>query len=329
MSICLVTMEKFDLKDRKILYELDYNSRQSFRSIGRKVGLSKDSVSSRVKKLQEIGIIKEFVTEFDYLKLGYTALRFYFKYQYITPEIRKEITNYFVNYENSTVVFSLEGSYDLIVLILVKNVTDFYSFWQKTLDKYGDYFAERVYSNYVGESFYKKSFLLDKKENNSNFINVRGIKKVDFDDLDFQILKILTYNSRIPTIEIAKKLKLDTRTINRRINRLIKSGLIVYFTVTLDLDQLGYQCFKVDFFLKKYNLKHKIIKYVEQNPHLYTVDHTIDYADLELELYMKNLNHLHQFIEDILTKFPKSIRNHKYFQILKAYKYFRLDRKNI
>jgi len=322
-------MEKFDFKDRKILYELDYNSRQSFRSIGRNVGLSKDSVTSRVKKLQELGIIKEFVTEFDYLKLGYTALRFYFKFQYITPEIRKEIINYFVNYENSTVVFSLEGSYDLIVLILVKNVTDFYSFWQKTLDKYGDYFAERVYSNYVGESFYKKSFLLDEKENSLNFINVRGIKKVDFDDLDFQILKILTYNSRIPTIEIAKKLKLDTRTINRRINRLIKSGLIVYFTVNLDLDQLGYQCFKVDFFLKKYNLKYKIIKYVEQNPHLYAVDHTIDYADLELELYMKNLNHLHQFIEDISTKFPKSIRNYKYFQILKAYKYFRLDRKNI
>ena len=329
MSFCLVTMEKFDLKDRKILYELDYNSRQSFRSIGRKVGLSKDSVTSRVKKLQEIGIIKEFVTEFDYLKLGYTALRFYFKFQYITPEIRKEIINYFVNYENSTVVFSIEGSYDLIVLILVKNVTDFYSFWQKTLDKYGDYFAERVYSNYVGESYYKKSFLLDKKENSSNLINVRGFKKVDFDNLDFQILKILTYNSRIPTIEIAKKLKLDTRTVNRRINRLIKSGLILYFTVTLDLDQLGYQYFKVDFFLKKYNLKHKIIKYVEKNPHLFAVDYTIDYADLELELYMKNLNHLHQFIEDILTKFPKSIRNYKYFQVLKAYKYFRLDRKKI
>ena len=250
MSFYLVTMEKFDLKDRKILYELDYNSRQSFRSIGRKVGLSKDSVTSRVKKLQEIGIIKEFVTEFDYLKLGYTALRFYFKFQYITPEIRKEIINYFVNYENSIVVFSLEGSYDLIVLILVKNITDFYSFWQKTLDKYGDYFAERVYSNYVGESYYKKSFLLDKLENISNLINVRGFKKVDFDNLDFQILKILTYNSKIPTIEIAKKLKLDTRTVNRRINRLIKSGLILYFSVTLDLDQLGYQHFKVDFFLK-------------------------------------------------------------------------------
>jgi len=58
-------MEKLDLKDRKILYELDLNSRQSFRSIGRKVGLSKDIVASRVKKLQEEGIIIRFNTLID------------------------------------------------------------------------------------------------------------------------------------------------------------------------------------------------------------------------------------------------------------------------
>ena len=322
-------MEKLDVKDRKILYELDINSRQSFRSIGRKVGLSKDVVAARVKKLQEKGVIKDFVTIFDYLKLGYTALRFYLKFQYITPEIRNEIIAYFVNYENCTVVNSLEGSYDLIILILVKNVTNFYSFWQKTLDKYGDYFAERVYSNYVGESIYKKSFLLDEIEDKTRIISIRSYQKVDFDDLDFQIIKILSHNSRIPTIEIANELGLNARSINNRITKLIKSGLIIYFTVNIDLDRLGYHWFKVDFFLKEYNLKHKIIKYVEENPYLSAVDHTIDYADLELELYLKDINHLHQFIEDISIKFPKSIRNYKYFQTLDSIKFFQLDRKEI
>ena len=322
-------MEKLDLKDRKILYELDFDSRQSFHSLAKKVGLSKDIVVSRVKKLQEKGIIKDFITEFDYLKLGYTALRFYFKFQYITPEIRKEIIDYFVNYENCTVVDSIEGSYDLIVLILVKNVTNFYPFWQKTLDKYGDYFSERVYSNYVGESFYKKSFLLDEKDDRTNIIKLRSYKKVNYDDLDFQILKLLTYNSRIPTIEIAEKLKLNTNTIKNRINRLISSGIIIYFTINLNLGLLGYQYFKVDFFLKDYSLKYKIIKYIEKNPHLYAVDNTIDFADLEIELYLKNINHLHQFIEDISTKFPKSIRNYKYFQVLDNFKYSRLELKEI
>jgi DNA-binding Lrp family transcriptional regulator len=58
-------MEKLDLKDRKILYHLDLDSRQSFRSIGRKVGLSKDVVASRVKILNEI-IIKDLIIR-DYI----------------------------------------------------------------------------------------------------------------------------------------------------------------------------------------------------------------------------------------------------------------------
>ena len=70
-------MEKLDLKDRKILYVLDLDSRQSFRSIGRKVGLSKDIVTNRVKKLQEKGIIKRFFTYYDILQLGLNFLRFY------------------------------------------------------------------------------------------------------------------------------------------------------------------------------------------------------------------------------------------------------------
>jgi DNA-binding Lrp family transcriptional regulator len=50
-------LKNLDLKDRKILYELDLDSRQSFRSIGKKVGLSKDTVASRIKSLIQDGII--------------------------------------------------------------------------------------------------------------------------------------------------------------------------------------------------------------------------------------------------------------------------------
>ena len=56
-------MEKLDLKDRKILYHLDIDSRQSFSSIGRKVGLHKDVVANRVNKLVEKGIIRNFFTD--------------------------------------------------------------------------------------------------------------------------------------------------------------------------------------------------------------------------------------------------------------------------
>ena len=119
-------MEKLDLKDKKILYELDCDSRQSFRGIGRKVGLSKDVVASRVKRLQEIGIIKRFCIYYDVLQLGLNLLRFYFKFQYATPEIKKEIINHFMNDDSVKILFSTEGSYDLGVLMMVDSISDIY-----------------------------------------------------------------------------------------------------------------------------------------------------------------------------------------------------------
>ena len=90
-------MENIDIKDRKILYHLDLDSRQSFSTIGHKVRLHRDVVAQRVKKLQDNGILVRFNTLIDNLKLGYITYRFYIKFQYITPDIKNEIINHFVN----------------------------------------------------------------------------------------------------------------------------------------------------------------------------------------------------------------------------------------
>ena len=50
-------MEKLDLKDRKILYHLDLNCRQSNAQIGKKVGLSKQVVDYRIRRMEDERII--------------------------------------------------------------------------------------------------------------------------------------------------------------------------------------------------------------------------------------------------------------------------------
>jgi Lrp/AsnC family leucine-responsive transcriptional regulator len=314
-------MEKIDLRDQKILYHLDLDSRQSFSQVGKKVGLHKDVVAHRVKRLQEKGIIVRFNTLIDTLKLGYTCLRFYFNYQYITPEIKKEIIDHFVNFKRSQIVVSFEGSVELCVILLAKNVSEIHSFWQKTLSKYRDYFADQIIAPFIGENIYAKSFLLDEKEHRLNLIVRRGGEIVEYDDLDFQILKLLAFNSRMPTIDIAKKLNLTTTTIRKRIKRLIEIGVILKFHLTINWEKIGYKWFKVDLYLKDYNKIHQIIRYLETNPHLSYIDKTLGYADLELELIVKNVDQLKQIIEEISIKFPKMIRSYMYFSVANSHKW--------
>lgn len=324
-------MEKFDLKDRKILYQLDNDSRQSFRSIGRKVGLTKDVVTNRIKRLQEKGVIKNFRTRINIISLGYLYVRTYYVFQYTNPKIKKEIIEYFVNNKDTTVVISLEGSYDLLILTPNKNMLRLNSFSEQALNKYGDYIAEQASSIYLTVSWYALSFLLDEKDERRERVppvdertlpdTLEDFKPVKIDELDFKILEILALDARISTTEIAKKLHSTVTIIHHRIKKLMESRVIEGFGVTLDLGKLGYRFYHVNINLKKLAKRYQIIDYIRNNPHLYCIEKTIGHAaDLELEFYLKNVEHLHQIMEDLSSRFPDSIKNFNYFSYLEIHK---------
>ncbi|MBS3057620.1 MAG: winged helix-turn-helix transcriptional regulator, partial [Candidatus Diapherotrites archaeon] len=83
-----------DLKDWKILLELDLDSRQSLQSIGKKVGLSKEVVNYRIKKLLEEGIITNFFTRIDSSKIGVLAFRTFLRLYNLTPDKERDLIDY-------------------------------------------------------------------------------------------------------------------------------------------------------------------------------------------------------------------------------------------
>jgi DNA-binding Lrp family transcriptional regulator len=100
---------KLDLKDRRILYQLDIDSRQSLTQIGKKVGLKKDVVSYRIQRMQDEGVIKNFWTLIDAYKLGYIIFRFYLVFQYTNPEVKNKIIDYLAKDKHTCVINSIIG----------------------------------------------------------------------------------------------------------------------------------------------------------------------------------------------------------------------------
>lgn len=318
-------MEEIDLKDRKILYELDTNSRQSFSRLGKKVGLHKDVIAYRVKKLQEKGIIKCFYTEIDDYKLGYLRYRFYFKYQYSDPVIKEEIINFFIKNKYTRIIHSTEGHYNLVVISDVKGISKCFSVWETIIKKYREYFSDQVFSIIFKAYIYRYSFLLDRK-NKDREVRIKSIlygsdEIIKIDDLDNQILKIISQNSRIQTIEIAKKLNTTAITIKNRIKKLKEAGVIKAFRINIALPKLGYHRYKVDIILKDYEKLQKIIKYIEKNPNLDEVVLSIGHADLELIFILNNADQLRKIMDDLETKFPDTIKNYNHFNATKTYKW--------
>jgi Lrp/AsnC family transcriptional regulator for asnA, asnC and gidA len=316
-------MKKIDLKDKKILYQLDINSRQSSSQIAKKVGLTKKVVTYRIKRLKEVGIIKNFYTVIDAFKLGYISFRFYLVLQNMAPEIEEEIINYFVENKNTWWITKIEGRrFDLVVIIWVREINAFYSFWEKTLLKYKNYFAEQEFSIYTQLALYRYSFLLDDfmKEDRAKFEITGGGKKVECDELDFKILRLIATNARIPTTDIAKKLNISTNTVQKKIKNLFELDVIQAFRVNIDYIKFGYQFYKVDIELNDYQKIHQIINYIKTNPYLTIIEKSVGYEDLELRFHVRDLNHLHLIMKDITVNFPGVIKNYKYFYTSEIYK---------
>ena len=178
-------MTGLDIKDKKILYQLDIDSRQSFAQIGRKVGLSKNTIAYRMNKLEESSIITDYYTVINPHKLGFMTPRFHFTYQYATPAIKEEIIKYFTCHPKTMIVASTKGIFDLSVMFCMKNIKDLYSIWKDIQLKYSYYFQYQVFSFWIGEVRYKPSYLITNDCISTNRIKLRNIgiiKDIDVDE---------------------------------------------------------------------------------------------------------------------------------------------------
>lgn len=318
-------MEKIDKKDRKIIYHLDLNSRQSYQSIGKKIGLKPDLVAYRIKKLQEKNILKKFITNIDEYKLGFTRLRFYLNYQYPNPKIKRKIIDYFIKFKFCRVVSSIKGEYELILIMAVKSMPEFYKSWEIVLNEYREYFSNFEFSIYFQEDRYMYSFLLEQGKydvnNRLKFSLFGSGEKVKVDNLDLEILRLIAINARLPSIEIASILNTSARTISKRIKNLIKIGIIKGFSIELDFTKFEYNQFKANLLLNKHKGLNKVINYIKRNPNLVAIYKTVGYVDIELVFNVRNINDFYNIMENLTEKFPDLIKSYTYMYDLDTHKW--------
>jgi DNA-binding Lrp family transcriptional regulator len=303
-----------DVKGRKILYQLDTNARQSFSQIGKKVGLPKTVVSYRVKKMQKNGIINSFYTVIDTFKLGYSSFRIYLGFQYISPEIEKEIIDHFAKNRLNWWIISADGRFNLAVIMWVKEVSEFYTFWEDTLKKYRDFFRVQQFSVYIQSQEFLKDFLLtsDQTKDRYEYVVNGTTTNKNLDEIDMHLLKLIANNARIPIGELSMNLNISFNAVKQRIKRLMKLGIILGFRVDINYKKLGYEFYKADIELIDYKDRSKIITYVKMNPHLIRIDKSIGISDLELEFHVKDHDQFQNIIADLQKNFKDTIRNYKY-----------------
>src|SRR3989344_1638916 len=132
-----------DLLDKRIIYGLDLNARISSTRLAKKLRKSKETVNFRINRLIKEGYIKGFYTVFNTSKLGWYYYKAYIKFKNITPEKEKELLNWISKQDHIAYLASIEGYYDCIFLVMVKNAKNMLDFLEPFMKIYGDYILEK------------------------------------------------------------------------------------------------------------------------------------------------------------------------------------------
>lgn len=325
-------MEGLDLKDRKILYELDINARQPDSRIAKKVGLSREVVRYRIHRLQEEGYINYFLTTLNSMKLGFIWFRTFFKFQNLGTQKEEEILEWLRR--QSSWMTQVEGPWDVNTGIFCRTVYEFRDILSEFFMNYGTY-LERYWTSIVTRMWhYHRGYLLNKKESKADVMGYEPGEKyvpVTIDRTDYKILQKLAKNARMKTIDIAREIEATEIMVRHRIKKMIENGVILGFRPFLNINKLGYSYFKVH--IKLQNLteerKNHILSFIHQHLHIIYLTELVGGADVEIEFQVRTNDELYQYLKELRERFPDLIRDYEFMQYTKEYKFTYLPEKGI
>jgi len=161
-----------DLKDRKLLAELDFNARAANSKLAKKVLLTKKGIEYRIKQLEKRGIIRGYYPIINFRKLGFFYCRIFVKLQYVNEKIKAKIENYVKNNKNISWAIWMRGDYDICIGTWTRTLEEFKQIAGTFVVKFDKYIKKRLMSVVIELDQYPWKFLLGKKDSRERCITI-------------------------------------------------------------------------------------------------------------------------------------------------------------
>ena len=290
-----------DEKDKLILFELLQDCRQPISKISKVVRLPQQTVSYRIKKLEDSKVIKKYAVNINYPKLGYSRHSLYLDIKNVSA---KEVDKYL---KEITDIKEVSCCY---MLHEVSQWKLYVSVWTKTIERYDDIqtkivskFKSRI-KNYLSFQSVKSYTYFAKRLNpkKKSLIDIKGNPEhFEISDSDWKLLEMLKKNSKVSAMELSKYLKTTASSISRKINSLKKKGIIERFYPILNMKKLGYTEYT---FISRIDPSYseeleKFLEFTKKDPRFIIVIKAVGYVNLYYAFLVKDRYELSDMTEKI------------------------------
>jgi Lrp/AsnC family transcriptional regulator, leucine-responsive regulatory protein len=253
---------KIDKIDKKIIFELEKNLRTPNSKIAKEVGISKQVLGNRIKRMENENIIHGYWSVVDYHKIGFDCATISLRLNLRNKEMREKIEE-ISPIENVGWVGLCYGKWDLIVAVFYEEISEL----NETMVEIFSIFKENIVEHFIFEntenhSLHIKMFNPEKPSPKKFTAGQGGRKKIS--ELDYKILQILSKESRINLVELSKKSNLSIPTLKKHINNLIEEEVILGFRPIVNFIKLGYMWNTLNLRIDK-TKEEKLIYYLSEH----------------------------------------------------------------
>jgi FAD synthetase len=299
---------RLDRKDLRMLGMLARDSRVQLKAMGMDVGLSKDAVAYRIRRMQDQGVILRFIPQIDLTKLGYSNYHIFLLLDDTKPERCEDLLDFLMRHPNVKSIIEYSNRWDLEIVVVARDNQEFASIATAITSLHPDIILEK---NKMAVIRIYSSDLLPPQ-----FAGVLGWETGEeevprADDVDLQILKELSQDCRQSTYDIGKRIGISPDTVGYRIRRLQASGIIRRFTVMVKLSRLdlGWYTFAIQTRALDHRSEMRFKEYITRQKSVFKSFKTLGNWDLLLYLAADSHHAFHSTVRALKSEFASVIKN--------------------
>lgn len=301
-------MVKVDKIDKRIMVCLDHNARSKISDISKKTGLSKFIISSRIEKLEKAKVIKQYITYFDINRMGYTFYDVFVKTKFIKPDEYSRIISKIKNMPSVGWFVSAIGEWDLIVCIMAKDAKNLDSIMKRLGNVIGDYLLEYEMFIVTKANQMPYRILLEEKFSETLPTSLGVDKKIQIDDKDKKIMKVISENSRENIRKIGKSTNLKPDVVRYRMKNMEKNRVIQGYKPLIDVSKMG-----IIWHIILFKFKHlgedemnELYSFFKNMKEVFYMVHGVGNWNLMVEFHTKS----YEEFNSLLTKVKAKIENY-------------------
>ncbi|MFA5796511.1 MAG: Lrp/AsnC family transcriptional regulator [Candidatus Woesearchaeota archaeon] len=237
---------KLDHKDYKLLQLLDANARTPLSQIAKKIGVSPEVAHYRLKRLEEEQIITQYQVIINLSALHITQFKICLALEQLISAQLEIIIKTLKEKSSIKWIVTCKGNWDIIIAIESEDMIKGDVIKDEVLALFQGHIRKKAITILIEAQTFNRDYLTGQKTVIHDTRSITANKQeIIIDDKDHQIIKLLAENARASVVDIAKKLRIDSRVVIYHIRKLEKNKIILGYKIALNYAKLNIQFHKL------------------------------------------------------------------------------------